>query len=74
MLGSARWAPTESSRTGSDVHVLYLEGRQFWQERNADAINRAVELLQQAVAAELNYVPERQVERLWKDGPEGFLE
>jgi TolB-like protein len=57
LLGSARSAPTESSRTGSEVYDLYLEGRQLWQERNADAINRAVELLEQAVVNDPNYAP-----------------
>ncbi len=57
LLGSTGPAPEASARTDLAVYDLYLEGRQAWQERTKDSVNRAVTLLEQAVAADPNYAP-----------------
>jgi TolB-like protein/tetratricopeptide (TPR) repeat protein len=45
------------ARTDPRVYDLYLEGRELWQTREPDAVHRAVELLEQAVALDPGYGP-----------------
>lgn len=47
----------ETARTGTDVYDLYMEGRQLWQERDQESVDRAVELLGRAVAMDPDYAP-----------------
>ncbi len=57
LRGERELPETTVARTEAAVYDLYLEGRQLWQERTAESVNRAVTLLQQAVAADPEYAP-----------------
>jgi TolB-like protein/Tfp pilus assembly protein PilF len=57
LLGSTEAAPSASARTAASTYDLYLEGRQLWQERTTESVNRAVELLARAVADDPGYAP-----------------
>lgn len=57
LSGTRNPVVVELERTRTAVYDLYLDGRRLWQERNADAVNRAVELLRQAVAGDPDFGP-----------------
>jgi TolB-like protein/Tfp pilus assembly protein PilF len=59
LMGTAAPEQAELARTGTRVYDLYLEGRQHWQKRTAADVERAVELLQQAVDLDPDYGPAR---------------
>lgn len=59
LLGTAARTQDGMARTDVSVYDLYLEGRQLWQERTADSVERAVGLLKRAVEQDPRYAPAR---------------
>jgi len=56
MLGIAG---PRSARTSTEVHDLFLQGRELWQQRQAAAIRRSIELLSQAVDLDPEFLEAR---------------
>ena len=56
MLGIAR---PRSGRTTTEVHDLFLQGRELWQQRQPAATRRSIELLRQAVALDPDFIEAR---------------
>lgn len=59
LLGNGAGDQVESARTEVSVYDLYLEGRQLWQRRDGESVDRAVELLEEAVRIDPVYAPAR---------------